>query len=207
MKNLIALTVAAAMSASMAFAAAPATSDDFDSATLGSHWNWKNAPAESDGMSLTAAPGKLRLKTTAVSKDFGSAQGTLVQPVGDKACTAVVKITTAKMKEGDAAGFGIVTGQSNALLSVKVRGIRKFVVLEENDADKLVIPMPGHTVYLRTEIGDDHLATLSFSSDGEQWTPVGDSAFAADPSSEFAIYNFSTKKTGGSVDVDFFHVD
>lgn len=205
MKYLFALT-AAILSTSMAFAAVPATSDDFESETLGTQWQWKNAPASDDAASLTASRGKLRLKTTSLADNLQSAPGTLVQPVADQECTAVVKFNTARMQEGDVAGFGIVNGTSDFLLSVKGRGIRRFVVMQENDYDKATIPMLGYTVYLRVEIGADHKASLSFSPDNELWTPVA-VGFSVAPSSQYVIYNYATKKKGGYIDVDFFHLE
>lgn len=207
MKLLSSILLSAAIaSATSLFAAVPATSDDFESETLGSQWHWKNAPADAAASSLTDAPGKLRLKNTTTATDAQTAPGTLTQPLAPEECSATVKINTNNMKEGDIAGFGVITGSDDALLSVKARGIRRYVVLEENNADKLVIPMQGHTVYLRVETDADHHATLSFSSDGEEWTRVGGD-FNVTPASELAIYNFATKTTGGSVDVDFFHIN
>lgn len=54
MKHLFA-QIAAILSTSMAFAAVSVMSDDFESETLGTQWQWKNVPASADAMSLTTS--------------------------------------------------------------------------------------------------------------------------------------------------------
>lgn len=57
------------------------------------------------------------------------------------------------------------------------------------------------------------LATFSWSTDGTNWKPIGrDIKMVFDyrrhfMGSKFAIFNYATKKTGGYVDVDWFHYD
>jgi len=75
---------------------------------------------------------------------------------------------------------------------------------------------PQQLIYLRLH-GDfqdsKDLATFSWSTDGSSWKTIGrDIKMIFDyrrhfMGSKFAIFNYATKKTGGYIDVDWFHYD
>lgn len=57
------------------------------------------------------------------------------------------------------------------------------------------------------------MASFSYSMDGEKWQTIGrEIRMTFDyrrhfMGTKFAIFNYATKKTGGYVDVDWFHFD
>ena len=75
---------------------------------------------------------------------------------------------------------------------------------------------PQQLIYLRlhADFNDGRdLASFSYSTDGTNWKNIGrDIKMIFDyrrhfMGSKFAIFNYATKKTGGWVDVDWFHVE
>ena len=206
------------------------SSDEFDSSMLNINWQWNHNPV-AEGWSLTKRPGYMRLKTTRVVDNLYLAPNTMTQRMEGPCCTASVKIDIEKMKDGDVCGFSAFNGDAGVVKVLKEG--KKWVVVadEENveltDKDKRVTNVrlkevfrkeinKPKSVYFRIDAdfrpGKD-LATLYYSMDGNNWTPLlKDYKMIFDyrrffMGSKFAIFNYSTKKTGGYVDVDWFRYE
>ena len=206
------------------------SSDEFDSSMLNINWQWNHNPV-AEGWSLTKRPGYMRLKTTRVVDNLYLAPNTMTQRMEGPCCTASVKIDIEKMKDGDVCGFSAFNGDAGVVKVLKEG--KKWVVVadEENveltDKDKRVTNVrikevfrkeinKPKSVYFRIDAdfrpGKD-LATLYYSMDGNNWTPLlKDYKMIFDyrrffMGSKFAIFNYATKKTGGYVDVDWFRYE
>ena len=135
------------------------------------------------------------------------------------------------MKDGDICGFSAFNGDAGVVKVVR-EGKKFFVVADEenvelSDNEKAVTNVrvkevfrkelsKATSVYFRIDAnfrpGTD-LATLYYSIDGNNWTPLlKDYKMIFDyrrffMGTKFAIFNYATKKKGGWVDVDWFHYE
>ena len=201
-------------------------SDDFSGAKLGLHWQWNHNPVDA-AWSLTERPGWLRLKTSRVVPNLFLAPNTLTQRMEGPQCCGVVKMDLSKMKDGDCAGFSAFNSDAG-VLCVKKEGRRWVLSFSEQSVkltqrEKAVERVDEHVVrqvalnspmvWLRIDadfnVGRD-IASFHYSLDGESWEQLGsDYKLRFDwqrffMGSKFALFNYATKRLGGSVDFDFF---
>lgn len=203
-------------------------SDEFSDGKKSIHWQWNHNPVD-DAWSLSERPGYLRLKTSKVVPDLFQAPNTISQRMTGPVETAVVKLETSGMKNGDVAGFAAFNGDSG-LLSVSMDNDGKWltcgsssVKLDKNHGVSDVlneewnrIPLKNDDIYLKISVdfnvGKD-MAEFYYSNDGENWTSVGKPFKMRFDyrrffmGTRYAIYNYSTKETGGYVDVDWFRLE
>ena len=205
--------------------------DEFTSSELGLHWQWNHNPVDA-AWSLTERPGFLRLKTSRIAPNLYLAPNTLTQRMEGPTCSGAVCMDISHMKDGDCAGFSAFNGDSG-ILTIKRQGKKFFLEMSEQSVQlterekavtkvdekvietvELKLPKRSNNVWLRVDgdfnVGKD-LATFYYSLDGEQWTKIGTDGYKMIfdyrrffMGSKFAIFNYSTKKTGGYVDVDCF---
>ena len=202
-------------------------SDQFDDSRLGLHWQWNHNPID-QSWSLTERPGWLRLKTNRVVSNLYLAPNTLTQRMEGPTCSGAVRLDLTKMKDGDCAGFAAFNDETCALmvrkqgrntelqlteLSVKLSKREKAV---EDVTERVIWSTPvNKEIYLRIDgdfrPGSKDTATFYYSSDGSQWTQVGDGYQMRFDwqrffmGSKFALFCYATKKAGGYVDVDYFN--
>lgn len=202
------------------------SSDDFNSTTLGLDWQWNHNPVDS-AWSLKTRRGWLRLGTSRVVKNLFEAPNTLTQRMEGPACTGEIKLDLSRMKDGDVCGLAAFNGDAG-LLSIVKKGRKMFLVMTESsvslhDSDKAVTSVSNKEqarVELKTKVVrlkmhadfrlNHDIATFSYSTDGSQWHRLGPQfkmrfdykrLFMG---TRFAIFNYATKDTGGSIDVDYF---
>ena len=207
--------------------------DDFSSPKLGLHWQWNHNPVD-QAWSLTERPGFLRLKTARVVPNLYLAPNTLTQRMEGPTCSGYVTLDISHMKDGDCCGFSAFNGDSGVLTVKKNGKKLTLEMSEQkvslNDRNKAVTKVEEkvvETVDLATkttqvclridgdfrpgERGGTDAANFFYSLDGQQWTQIGTKNYRMIfdyrrffMGSKFAIFNYTTKKTGGYVDVDSF---
>lgn len=202
-------------------------SDDFADAALDLQWQWNHNPAD-EAWSLTRRPGWLRLTTARTAPNIFLAPNTLTTRTEGPACEAVVRMDVSRMKDGDVAGLAAFQSDA-ALLSVVREGKRWFVVASKESVslrpqDKAVTgvrreeafrqPLKKKVVYLKMTCNfalHTDRATLAYSLDGQTWTTaIEDFPLVYDwqrffMGTRIALYNYATRQSGGSVDIDWMH--
>lgn len=198
----------------------PATSDEFNTPTLGLQWEWNHNP-DNARWSLTERAGYLRLHPTP-SERFWTARNTLTQKAQGPTCSGVVKLDLEKLQEGDVVGFGTL-GKYNGHISASCSGDKFLLtmrVVTANDPDEKVDTrvtdeaFDGSTLYLRTDMDfRKNKAKCFYTADGQNWKNLGgefslafDWQRATFQGQQFAIFAFSSKPDStGCADVDWFH--
>lgn len=189
-------------------AAMPATSDDFNSPTLGLQWQWQANPGK-DWVSLTAKPDALRLFAQPEPKpgNLYDAPYLLMQkfPALEFNVTAVLDGATAAQTGliifgYDYAWIGVRDGR---LVQVTVmNAMEKPIATEKTATDKLSGP-----VHLRVDVANGGKCRFSYSLDGKSFTPVGDT-FTANVGRWVGakVGLFATGTAGTTADYDSFLV-
>ena len=162
--------------------AAPATSDEFDSPTLGLQWQWQANPRP-EFSSLVATPSSLRLACVAApaATSLYDAPNLLLQKFSAPAFTATTTLDFSAAHEGDKAGL-IVFGYSYAWIGLRktASGLRVVQVVNV-DANKsgtereaAAVDAPSSRVFLRVTVATDAKCRFAYSFDGKSFTTFGD---------------------------------
>ena len=179
-------------------------------------WQWNHNPDNSLA-SVNARKGYLRLTTGRIDTGFLSARNTLTQRTIGPVCTGAASLDVSNMKEGDVAGLGLLQ-KNYGWVGVRVEGDRKIIVMINSSTGKPVVaqkvPLNQRTVFFKAECDftdKKDVADFSYSLDGKTWMPVGTQLKMAYTlphfiGYRFALFNYATKKIGGFVDFDYFHI-
>ena len=202
------------------------TSDEFNASTLSLNWQWNHNPID-EAWPLTDRKGWLRLHTSRPANHIFDAPNTISQRMMGPTCTGIVKMDLGGMREGDRAGLSAFNGDAVQLMASRQNGHTLLFVEEASvkfSKSKKIEQVSqrttgqkelhGDIVYLRIDAdfnpGKD-IASLSYSTDGTTWHKLGeDFKMKYDftrlfMGSRFAIFNYTTEKPGGHVDIDWFH--
>jgi beta-xylosidase len=194
----------------------PATSDDFNSATLGQQWQWNHNP-DDNRWSLTERPGFLRLKATPAD-EFWTARNTLTQKGQGPWCRGEVRLDLRHLRPGVVCGFGTL-GKFSAHIAVTAAddGTLALGMNVRNDGvgtetRVTARPIQGPVLWLRTEMDFVHNTGLcAYSSNGTDWIPLGgefplayDWRTGTFQGEQFALFCYSRTPSDGYVDVDSF---
>jgi beta-xylosidase len=200
----------------------PATSDEFDSPTLGLQWQWNHNP-DNSRWSLTERPGFLRLYPTRAT-NFWFARNTLTQKGQGPWSCGEVKMDLSHLRPGDVCGFGTL-GKTNGQISANC-GNNGAITLNMNviapmnpsstelwQTNIASVAFKGTNLYLRTTLNfTNNLGLCSYSADGTKWTLLGgpfrlayDWQTGTFQGEKYAIFCFNPKPGDGFVDVDWFH--
>ena len=120
----------------------PATSDEFNSPTLGLQWQWNHNP-DNDNWSLTEHKGYMRLEANK-AKNLAAARNTLTQRVQGPYSEGTVEMHVNGMKNGDVAGFGVFQFPY-AFVSVQQKGTKRTIVMVNNDTTITTVNFTGNT--------------------------------------------------------------
>lgn len=193
-------------------------SDEFErNSSLSLVWQWNHNP-DNRFWSLTQRPGFLRLTTGRVVPDLLAARNTLTQRTFGPECSGMVALDVSNMKDGDCAGLAALQ-QKYGFVGVKMTGKAKSIVMVSAESgapvDVQSVPVPQNAVFLRVACDFKNRADTAhffYSMDGEKWTAIGQPLKMAYTiphfmGYRFALFNYATKTTGGSVDFDCFRVD
>lgn len=185
--------------------------DDFSGSKLLPVWQWNHAPVNSK-WSLTEKPGTLRLHTLP-AEHFLVARNSLTQRVIGPESSATVVLDGAGLQPGDIAGLALLN-MPCAWIGI-VRNETGHVLRWYNQVTNETIdrPLTGDRVSLRaTGDYDADLARLSYSLDGETFTPVGTEIrlpyqLKTFQGVRYALFAFnSAGREGGFADFDTFRV-
>jgi beta-xylosidase len=153
----------------------PATSDDFNSPTLGLQWQWQANP-DARWISLAANRGSLRLFAQPEPQpgNLYDAPNLLLQkfPALEFNATAMLEATSATQT-----GL-IVFGYDYAWIGVRDGKLVQVTVM--NAAEKPVTKevaatdKPGGRVHLRVDVADGGQCRFSYSLDGKTFKPLGE---------------------------------
>lgn len=184
-------------------------SDDFDKGSaLGLTWQWNHNP-DNSLWSLTERPGYLRLKTGKVVKGLFEARNTLTQRTEGPQCSGVIALDLSHMNDGDRAGLAAFCSEPGAISVVQEKG-KKYIIMTDREKEMAREELSRNLIYLKMECDfTTDNALFSYSLDDKEWKQLGDKfhmifSMAHFTGNKFAIFNYSTQKAGGYVDVDFF---
>jgi beta-xylosidase len=194
-----------------------ATSDEFNSPTLGLQWQWNHNPDDSR-WSLKERPGFLRLHPTRAT-NFWLARNTLTQKEQGPWSRGEIKLDLSHLKPGDICGFGTL-GKFNGHIAIHCGdGGKLFLgmnVLEDavtNETRVAAMPMDAKEIFLRTDLDFiRNRGACFYSVDGKNWkNPGGEFPLQFDwrtgtfQGEQFAIFCFNPDPGKGYVDLDWFH--
>ena len=204
------------------------TNDAFASIDLGMQWEWNHNP-QNRAWSLTQRPGWMRLYSCTVTDNVVWARGSLTQriigysPNGTAANSWTPNYGTAKldisaMKEGDVAGLA-VWQNPYSFIGVKVKDGKKYLYSQRCTFDnqtpvvaeeKTGAAVTSDVIYLRSICNfGTNVCAFYYSYDAKTWTRFGVSMnmrYTLDffVGQRYYLFNYSTKATGGHVDIDWF---
>lgn len=193
------------------------------------NWEWNHNPIDTD-WSLKERKGWLRLKTSKICHNIFDARNTLTQRMEGPASTAYICMDISHMKDGDYAGFAAFQGDA-AMLQICKDGNKRLLHLLQSsvtldpdsksithvkDSIQASIELKNSIIYLRIDADfnvNKDIATFYYSYNKKDWHQLGGNfkmiydyrrLFMG---TRYAIYNYSTKNTGGWIDVDYFNIN
>jgi beta-xylosidase len=203
------------------------TSDEFDSDTLGIQWGWNHNPVPTK-WSLNKKTGYLRLETAKIVDSLPKARNTLTQRMfayysDSLASVATIKMDISNMNEGDIAGLAVFQ-DPYAYIGIKKEDGQNYIIMVNNGKTIDSSKIEGTTIYLRASAiygsGAAHyfdgkaapgtgIALFSYSLDNKSFVNVGNEfkmrfSLKIFTGNKFCLFNYATKKLGGSVDFDWF---
>ena len=179
-------------------------------------WQWNHNP-DKRFWSIGERSGYLRLTTGRVDRDVLGARNMLTQRTFGPVSSAITKIETAQMKDGDCAGL-IALQRRYGLVGVKTEGDSKSIIMvrtQSNPPEEVEsVPLKQQTVHFKIDCdfrNRTDKAYFQYSLDGKTWTKIGKPLQMAYTlphfmGYRFGLFNFATKTPGGLVDFDFFRV-
>lgn len=196
--------------------------DEFQSSVLGPEWEWNHNP---DNSKWRTGKG-LRLQTASVTDDLYLARNTLTHRIPGPASSATVLVDANGMKEGDYAGLALFRDVSAWIGITRVHDGMKIVVKSgmslgrdwkavSSGTIQASSPLRPGNVWLRATAdihpGAGRRGTFSYSLDGKHFLPLGDplvlnAEWRFFMGYRFALFNYATQATGGSVLVKSFRI-
>jgi beta-xylosidase len=199
----------------------PADSDEFNTEELGLQWQWQANPGTNWAFP-TGRLGFLRLINVSPSEGYRNlwdVPNLLLQKFPAQEFTATTKLSFTPRADGEKTGLAVI-GVDYAYLAVERRpsGLQLVPVIVRNaDQGTPETPSPGvrvtgNTFYLRVRVSPDAKCVFSYSLDGKNFAPIGES-FTARPGkwigAKVGIFALGTGAAGerGYADFDWFRVE
>jgi beta-xylosidase len=195
------------------------TSDEFDAEKLMPQWRWQ-ANYRNEWFSLYENPGLLRLYSYYVNnQNLLTVPQVITQKFPAEEFIVTAKLIISNLNEGDIAGLA-ATGNDYATVRIAKSGGELTI----NYAERLNADLDGEleekennsiesdTVYLRMIVRAGAICSFSYSTNGEDYIPVG-SNFQAKRlrwvGSSIGLYCYTTNSIGegGSVGIDWVRID
>jgi beta-xylosidase len=188
----------------------PATSDEFNTTTLGLQWQWNHNPDKSK-WSLIERKGYMRLHAS-YANDLTKARNTLTQRVQGPVSEATVELDISGLKNGNVAGFGIFQSPY-AYIAVRKEDAEKTLLMVNNGKviDSIKNFKPNKFWIKAHATHEEYVATFSYSTDGKKFLLFGNKlamGLGLDwTANRFALLNYSTNEEGkgGYADFNWFH--
>lgn len=204
-------------------AIAPRTGiDRFEGSTLRHDWEWNHNP---DNSKWSGGDG-LHLTTATKTSDLYRARNTLTRRILGPTSTATIELDISSMSDGDRTGLALFRNAA-AWIGVKKAGTSATVVMvngltmdgswntTSTGNEAASAPLAGTTVWLRVAAdirpGANSKGRFSYSTDGTTFTQLGPdytmiNSWQFFMGYRYAIFNYATVATGGSVTVRSFEV-
>ena len=164
-----------------------------------------------------ARKGFLRLITGRVDTDFLTARNMLTQRTVCPTCSGSVSIDISHLKDGDISGLGLLQ-KNYGLVAIKVEDNQREIIMVNAGSGKpeivQTLPVKQAVVYFKAECdfrNRKDIAYFFYSLDNRNWQPIGTALKMSYTLPHFmgyryALFNYSTKTSGGFADFDFFHI-
>lgn len=184
----------------------PATTDEFNSRTLGLQWQWNHNP-DPKRWSLTERKGYMRLKASQ-AENLKTARNTLTQRVQGPLSQGTVELDFSGLKDGNVAGFGVFEFPYAYIAVQRQEGVNRLVMSLEDQECASVENLQGDKVWIRVRTTDrEFKAVFFYSLDGVHFHRFGKelSMGLGLPwtANRFALFNFSTTQEGVEGVADF----
>ena len=186
--------------------------DNFDSPRLNPVWQWNHVPDDSK-WSLTEKPGVLRLHSLPAESFWTARNSPTQRPVGPES-VATVELDGAGLETGDTAGLALLNAPYAWIGLVKAPDGITLQMFEQTERKTNRAAVSATHVWLRVACNfDSEEALFSWSSDGRQFTPLGEPFTMAFQLITFqgvrlALFNYNTTgKPGGYADFDNFTLE
>lgn len=200
--------------------------NDYNGSNLDLVWQWNHNP-NNNSWSLTDRSGWLRLTTGDKVSSILNARNTLTQRTYGPTCSGKIKMDISNMKVGDVAGLASFSYNYGYIAAKKESSGTKLIMVDatsnstkKEDAPTVLaeVPCTSNIIYLKEDFnfagvngGQKDTVTFYYSFDGANWTKLGDTIHLSYElthfmGSRFAIFNYTTKSSGGYVDFDYFRV-
>lgn len=215
--------------------ATPVESDEFNSAKLGLQWSWHATPQQ--GWGFPSTNGYMRMYGQYYPENytnFWDIPNLLLQKLPAPKFTATAKLTAILQNEGDQAGLIMMGWDYGYVALKKITGGYSIVQAtcqdaEQKGAEKLWVTIPVENlktdvkynyqtrlepteVYLRINVDDGAVCRFSYSADGKNFVPVGQSFQARQgkwigAKMGMFILNKKPNTARSWIDVDWFYVE
>lgn len=188
----------------------PATSDEFNAATLGLQWQWNHNP-DNEKWSLTERKGYMRMHAS-YATDLTKARNTLTQRVQGPVSEATVELDVTGLKDGNVAGFGVFQSPYAYIAVRKENGGKVLLMVNNGKVIDSINNFKPNKIWIKAGVThEDFRAAFSYSIDGKKFLAFGNKltmGLGLDwTANRFALLNYSTKKEGegGYADFNWFH--
>lgn len=183
-------------------------SDEFNDASLAPQWQWNYQPRDTH-FSLTERPGWLRLRA------FRSLDGDKLLKVGNtltqrsfrsESNEVTMKLDIRHLADGQHAGLCHMAEHNGALGVVRENG-KTYLEYRLNDRLQKGAQVQEGELWLRSTWGLDGQSTFAYSTDGLQFTPLGQYrlSWGFYRGDRIGIYCYNNQAEAGFVDVDYLH--
>jgi beta-xylosidase len=199
----------------------PAESDEFNAARIDRQWQWQ-ANSQTNWWFSAPSYGFLRLFNRELPenfKNFWDVPNVLLQKFPAPNFTATTKVNFTPRTDGEKTGL-IITGSDYAYVSIEKRPEGLFVSQTiVKDAEKGTaetasagVAVKNNVFYLRVKVTEDSRAQFAFSTDGKNFTRIGETFTARKGKwvgarvGIFAVRTGKTRETGYA-DFDWFRIE
>jgi beta-xylosidase len=149
-----------------------ARDDNFDSGKLLPLWQWNHHPVEAK-WSLAERPGLLRLHSLP-ARDFWWAKNTLTQRAVGPTSTVTVELHAGGMKQGDVAGLALLNQPYTWIGAARTADGLTVERFDQANGQTVSEPTAASRLWFRADCNfDTEKAILNYSTDGEQFKPLG----------------------------------
>lgn len=198
----------------------PATSDEFETETLGLQWQWQANPRET-WLSFSAKPGSLRLISQAVpsADDLWLAPNLLLQKWPAPEFVATTALAFSPIAEGETAGL-VVFGYHYAWIGVRKtgQGLRLSMTTCQNanhdghEQEMAGLAIDGARLWLRVAINEGGRCRFSYSLDNQTFVALGGEFTGSKGrwvGAKVGLFAVAPPGAGstGYADFDWFHVE
>lgn len=189
------------------------TSDDFETATLKSQWEW-NYQSRADKWSLTERKGFLRLHAfKPINPDKKEqlllrAGNTITQrSTRTSSNTAIMKMDIKNVSDGQCAGLTHFSTEHYSTIGIKKQHGMSYLVYDDNGMDSVITQVNQKFIWLQSSWDVNGINRYAYSFDGKKFIALLTTTllrWGSYRGDRIGIYNYNTKDDFGFVDIDFF---